>query len=171
MASRLISVRLSLSLKIFFVSLLLTGCTSLTTPPATESSAPPTEKIFQEELSPVWNAVQLAMSGYAVKINDIESGVFETQFIRGEKAWVSPNQDEKLSGGQRYKISIRALKGKTNDGLPSIKVTILKRAEIQRDFFSEFEKTPSDGQEELAIMYRIERELSIAKALSKIKKD
>jgi hypothetical protein len=147
------------------------GCTSLTAPPSNETSAAPVEKVFQENLDTVWKSVQFAMSKYAVKINDIESGIFETQFVRGEKAWISPNQDEKTSGGQRYKISIRALKGKLADGTPSTKVVILKRAEIQRDFFSEFEKLPSDGQEELAIMYRIERELAIAKALAKLKKN
>lgn len=149
------------------------GC-ALTSPPPKDVSAPPTEKIFQEDLPKVWGAIQFAMSKYPVKLNDQETGVFETQYVRGEKAWNSPGQEEPIAGGQRYKISIRAIKGKP-DGksdakTPTTKVIIQKRAEVQRDFFTEFEKLASDGQEEMALMYRIERELEIASALSKIKK-
>ena len=39
--------------------------------------------------------------------------------------------------------------------------------ELQKDFFSGAEKTASDGLEELAIMYRVERELLIEQAAEK----
>lgn len=158
------------TLWIFSLAVLLScgGCASLTAPPPQKSSAPPLEKIFENDLETVWRAIQLAMKKYPVQINDQESGIFETQFIRGEKAWISPPRTELPSGGQRYKISIRALKGKTS--VQSTQVSILKRAEIQRDFFSEVEKEPSDGLEEASIMYRIEREIAIEKALQKLKK-
>lgn len=133
-------------------------------------SAPPLEKVFDETYETVWKAAQLALSKYSIRVNDMDSGIFETQSIHGDKAWLSPNVEKAISGGQRYKISVRILKGTKKSGAPATKVIILKRAEIQRDFFSEVEKLPSDGLEELAIMYRIERELEIAKGLARVKR-
>jgi hypothetical protein len=57
-------------------------------------------------------------------------------------------------------------KGKT-EGRESTRVTIDKRMEILRDFFSEPETIESDGLEEKMIFYRIERELIIQDALKR----
>lgn len=159
--------------KLLSASLLVCSCASWTTPPKKDFSAPPLEKVFNESFDTVWRATQFAASKYAMKISDIDSGVYETQPIRSDKAWVSPNAgaDEHPSAGQRYKISIKILKGKDANNEPATRVTILKRAEVQRDFFSDFEKLPSDGLEEKSLMYRIEREIQIEKSLKKVKKE
>ena len=112
----------------------------------------------------------MALTKYPMKINDVDACIFETAYIRGDKAWVSPSVETESSGGQRYKLTIKIIKGKNASGEPATKVTILKRAEIQRDFFSEFQKQPSDGLEEKSMMYRIERELAVEKALKKVKR-
>jgi hypothetical protein len=151
-------------------SLLVTGCSSWTTPAPKDESAPPLEKVFSETYENVWRSTQLALASYPIKVNDSDSGIFETQLIRGDKTWVSPSVEKNPSGGQRYKISVRILKGNDKNGDPATKVIVLKRAEIQRDFFAETEKLPSDGLEELSIMYRIERELDISKTLAKLKR-
>lgn len=153
-----------------FSLVLLSGCASLTSPPKTES-APPLEQVFEESYETMWRAVQFALKKYPMKVADIEAGVFETQDVRGDLAWRSPQVGEAKTGGQRYRISIKILKGKNSEGKEATKVIILKRAEVQRDFFSDFEKLPSDGLEEKSIMYRIERELFIEKGLKKVKKE
>jgi hypothetical protein len=58
-------------------------------------------------------------------------------------------------------------RGKT-DGRESVRVTIDKKMEILRDFFSEPEPLESDGLEEKVIFYRMERDLIINEALKKI---
>jgi len=57
-------------------------------------------------------------------------------------------------------------KGKT-DGRESTRITIEKKIEVFRDFISETQIIPSDGLEEMALFYRIERELVIAQALKR----
>ncbi len=140
------------------------GCSTSSEAPIVES-ADPQEKIFRAPYDDIWRAVQLAMATYPIKVNNQDAGVLETESIRGDSAWVSPGQKHPPAGGYRYKIIVRVVKGKTEKNLNAGRVTILKSGEIQRDFFSSFEKLPSDGLEELAVMYRIERELSIDKAL------
>lgn len=143
---------------------ILAACSSTTENEPTES-VEPQEKIFRESFDDIWRAVQLAMATYPIKVNNQEAGVMETESIRGDNAWVSPGQKRQQSGGFRYKIIIRVVRGRTEKNAPAGRVTILKSGEIQRDFFSAYEKLPTDGLEELAIMYRIERELSIDKAM------
>ena len=128
-------------------------------------SAEPQEKIFAETYDDTWRAVQLALATYPIKVNNQDAGVLETEAIRGDAAWVSPGQKKAPTGGFRYRIIVRVVRGKTEKGKPAAKVTVLKLGEIQRDFFSAYEKLPSDGMEELALMYRIERELAIEKEL------
>ncbi|HEX4922479.1 MAG TPA: hypothetical protein VFV50_00265 [Bdellovibrionales bacterium] len=128
-------------------------------------SAEPQEKIFKESFDDIWRAVQLAMANYPIKVNNQDSGVLETEAIRGDSAWVTPGQRRPPAGGFRYRVVIRVVRGRTEKNVSAGKVTILKLGEIQRDFFSAYEKLPSDGMEELAIMYRIERELAIDKAM------
>jgi hypothetical protein len=151
-----------------FVLCFLTACsTPSTTPNSLKESAEPQERILGESYDDVWRAVQLAMGNYPIKVNNQDAGVLETEVIRGDSAWVSPGQKRPQTGGFRYRIIVRVIKGRTERNMPAAQVTILKMAELQRDFFSAYERIPSDGLEELALMYRIEREISIEKALRK----
>ncbi len=131
-------------------------------------AAGPKQKVFENKYDQVWRAVQLALSNYPVRVNDMDSGVLETDFIRGQTAWVSPHRKQQIPSGLRYKVIVRVLKGKMSGG-KAIQVTILKRIEFQKDFFSRYSPVKTDGLEEIAILYRIERELLIQRALEKAK--
>lgn len=154
-------------LALLSLSIALSGCatTGGTDSKRVVDSAEPQEKVFKESFDDIWRAVQLAMANYPIKVNNQDSGVLETESIRGDSAWVSPGQRRPPAGGFRYRVVIRVVRGRTEKNAPAGKVTILKLGEIQRDFFSAYDKLPSDGLEELAIMYRIERELAIDKAM------
>ncbi len=152
------------------LGIVISGCASWTAPPKKDFSAPPFEKVFKESFETVWKAVQITMSKYPMKLSDMDSGVYETQPIRGDKAWVSPNSPPVPPGGQRHKISIKILRGRDSLGLDATQVTILKQAELQRDFFSDYEKQGSDGLEEKSLMYRIEREIQIERSLRRIRR-
>jgi len=114
----------------------------------------------------VWRATQLALQNYPMKINNMDLGVIETEQIKGYKVWMPPYKSEQSSGGLAYSLNVRLIKGKTQ-GRDVVKVSILKETQIQKDFFSEPVRMPSDGLEEKAVLYRIGRELLIEKALEK----
>jgi hypothetical protein len=148
-----------------YLIILLAACATTPNNDSVVESAEPQEKIFKESFDDIWRAVQLAMANYPIKVNNQDAGFIETESIRADNAWVSPGHKKQVAGGFRYRLIVRVVRGRTERQSAAGKVTILKQGEIQRDFFSPYEKLPSDGLEELAIMYRIERELSIDKAL------
>lgn len=130
-------------------------------------SGAPQELVFREPFENVWRAGQLAVARYPIKVNDMDSGVLETDNIKGDLAWSPPHLRRPPSGGRRYKLNIRILKGKIGDNAPGTKVLVSKRIDIQRDFFSPSESKPSDGLEEISILYRMRREIEVEKFLKK----
>lgn len=158
---------------LFFIVLpmVLSGCAEVQTPPENpqgEVSAAPKQKVFAERFEEVWLACQRALARYPIKINDMDSGVLETDQVRGENAWVSPHIKKTPAGGRRYVLTVNVVKGRVDaDGKSAVRVTISKRAELQKDFFSTAERISSDGLEESALLYRVERELQINRALKR----
>lgn len=96
----------------------------------------------------------------------MDNGVLETDWIRGPDGFTAPSVQKDPSSGVRYKMTLSLVKGKL-DNKESVRVTIVKKMEKQRDFFSEPESIESDGLEEKVIFYRIERELLIEEAIKK----
>jgi hypothetical protein len=156
----------------FLTASLVLGLLGCTSPDVQEYDAAkasgPKQKVFEENFEKIWRAAQLALSNYPIRVNDMESGVIESDFIRGDDLWKSPIRGKPLPNGLRYKVIIRILKGSISEKAAN-QVTVLKRIEFKKDFFSEYEAVKTDGLEEIAILYRIERELVIQQALEKAK--
>lgn len=136
-----------------------------------ENSGPPETFAVRDELyygsfDQVWRATQLALQNYPMKINNMDLGVIETEQVKGYKVWMPPYKTEQTSGGMAYALNVRLIKGKSQ-GRDVVKVSILKETQIQKDFFSEPQRMPSDGLEEKSILYRIGRELQIERALER----
>ncbi len=148
---------------VLLVSALITGCADnpIVDPPIKD----PESRLFAYEYEEVWRAMQLALRKYPVRINNIDSGILETDYIKGDKFFVEPNA--KSRPGLRYKITIRVVKGKLDGKKSAVKVTALKSAEIQPDFFSGFQPISSNGLEEMALLYRIGRYLEMEKLTTK----
>lgn len=123
------------------------------------------QKIFFYPYESVWRAAQISLK-YPVAINNMDNGTLETEWIKQIDGYQPPIQTGPVSSGIRYKVSIFVVKGQV-DGQDSVKVTILKKSERLRDFFSEPEVLESDVLEEQMILYRIERELLIDEAIKK----
>jgi hypothetical protein len=123
------------------------------------------QKIFVFPYDSVWRAAQLSLH-YPIAVNNMDNGVLETDWIRGVDGFIAPEVTRDPSSGIRYKLTLALVKGKL-DNKESVRVTIVKRMERQRDFFSEPEEIQSDGLEEKVIFYRIERELLIDEAIKK----
>ena len=123
----------------------------------------PENRVYFESYDRVWRAAQLSLRKYPVKVNSIDTGVLETDFVKGDKYFTDPN-DVRPRTGLRYKITLRVVKGKI-EGKMAVKVTVLKTAEVQPDFFSGFKPVASNGLEEATIVYRISRFVEIDRLL------
>lgn len=126
----------------------------------------PYSRVFYANYEDVEIALKQSMIRYPQKVDNTEAGIFETDFIKGEARFRSPLEPGPLSPGYRYRLLVRLVRGRSEDK-PAIKVQITKRAEILRDFFSEPITQKSDGLEEQVILYRIGRELQLARAIAK----
>ncbi len=128
----------------------------------------PKSQVFNASFADVWKAALVTIGKYPLKSYDEDAGVIETSYIRGEDVWLPPYKDRYVTGGYRYRITIRLMKVKSNKH-EAIQVVALKEPEIQKDFFTNSQKVQSDGLEELSILYRIGRVLSIDQKLKTIK--
>jgi hypothetical protein len=150
--------------------LLMAGLTACTT--ATEkleerkSSGGPYSRVFYANYEDVEIALKQSMIRYPQKVDNTEAGIFETDYIKGEARFRGPHESGAFSPGYRYRILVRLVRGRSEDK-PAIKVQVTKRPEVLRDFFSEPVSQRSDGLEEQVILYRIGRELQLARAIGK----
>jgi hypothetical protein len=124
-----------------------------------------TQKIFLYPFDSVWRASQLTLK-YPISVNNMDSGVLETEWIQALDGFQSPTEIKPPSSGVRYKVTLTLTRGKAQ-GKESVRVNVFKKIERKRDFFSEPEPLSSDGLEEQVVFYRIERELIIEEALKK----
>lgn len=164
LTARKISKALLVAATLFAAS----GCTLFErTPDAGEQLAARAsrQRIFFASYDEVWRAIHTALK-YTIATENPDTGVIETEYIKGVDGWVAPGQKRSTSAGARYKVFITLAKGRT-EGRESTRVTIEKRGEILKDFFSEPTQIASDGLEEAVLFYRIERELVITEALKR----
>ncbi|MGE0763725.1 MAG: hypothetical protein AB7N80_10645 [Bdellovibrionales bacterium] len=132
----------------------------------------PQEKVFHGSFDDVWRAMQLALQGptsYPLRINNMDTGVIETEQVKGSMVWSPPNVEQPSGGGYSYRLIMRVIKGAVS-GRQAYKVTVQKVSQIQRDFFAEPEPISSDGLEEKVILYRVDREMQIDRALRRLNK-
>lgn len=123
------------------------------------------QRVFQYPYDSVWRASQLALK-YPIAVNNMDNGTLETEWVKAIDGFQAPTAEKEPSSGIRYKISLTLVKGRL-DGKESVRVTMNKRVEKQRDFFSDPEAIESDGLEEKILFYRIEREVVIDEGLKK----
>ncbi len=145
----------------------LGGCSFL--PPQESHIKVPVEKVFHAKFDHVWRATQLALKSYPIKQSHIDRGLITTDFIKGPHIWSPPYVKKEPSQGLRSQLKVKLSRGQAQ-GHPVTRVTIFKALSIKRDFFSDNETISSDGMEESALLYRIERELKIDKALERLQK-
>lgn len=127
----------------------------------------PKEELYLYNYDKVWRATQISLSMYPIKINNIDTGHIQTQFISTDDIWKPAHpRANKKKATSKYLLKVNVIRGKAK-GKKVVKVTILKQSSEQNDFFSESQSQPSDGIEEDMLLYRIKRELLIERALEK----
>lgn len=141
------------------------SCALLRSSPRTQITLP-VEKSFLATYDEVWAATLKVLNVYPIQNNNVDLGIIETSTIKGYQYWAPPDRKEDPPAGLRYKLAIRVIKGSVSKKKVT-RVIVEKKIELYRDFFSDAEKLKSDGLEELGIMYRIQREIIIQRAVQK----
>ncbi len=131
------------------------------------SSVLPPYRVFSYSYDSVWRST-LSVLKYSITDQNQETGHIETDYIKpADGGWTRPDGTSNISAGIRYKIAISLVRVRTENGKIGVKVTIDKKLERIKDFFSDPEPLDSDHLEEKAILYRLERELVIEEALKR----
>jgi hypothetical protein len=149
--------------------IVFTGCGSKILQPETpediiERSSQ--QRIFYAPYDEVWKAAHAVLK-YTIAAENQDFGVIETDYIKAVDGWLPPFRTKPQYPSSRYKIIMTFARGKKGAAQENVRLTIEKKIEVFKDFISEVKTVESDGFEEKAIFYRIERELTIAKALKK----
>lgn len=147
----------------FILCIAVVSCVS---GPAKNDGEKNRSRVFFAEYDEVVRITRIVMSKYPVKVEKLDSGILETDVIRDDMRFHPAHESPKLTPGYSYRLLVRLVRGKT-DGKSAIKVQVSKIGEIKRDFFTDAEAVVSDGLEELILLYRIQRELAIERALQK----
>lgn len=155
-------------LSLFILGLFVAGCGSQVLQPETPEAIierSSQQKIFYAPYDEVWKAAHSVIK-YTIAAENQDFGVIETDYIKAVDGWLPPFRARPQYPSSRYKLVLSFARGKKTEA-ESVRVTIEKKIEVFKDFISEVKTVGSDGFEEKAIFYRIERELIIAKALRK----
>lgn len=149
-----------------FLAFATSGCVSATQQLEAREGDGPYSRVFYANYEDVEIALKQSMIRYPQKVDNTDAGIFETDYIKGEARFKPPHKATVFSLGYRYRILVRLVRGRTEDR-PAIKVQITKKPEVVRDFFSDAAPATSDGLEEQVILYRIGRELQLARAIAR----
>lgn len=141
------------------------GCVSSERPEEGVIKKASKQRIFFAPFDSVWRASHTVLP-YTIATENPDTGIIETEYIKGVDGWLPPETRKTPSAGLRYRIVMILAKGKA-EGRDSTRVTIEKRIEVLKDFFSEPSMLESDGLEESVLFYRLERELLITDALKR----
>lgn len=144
----------------------LSGCAGASQKIEGRGSDGPYSRVYYANYEDVDIALKQSMIRYPQKVDNTEAGIFETDYIKGEARFKPPHKITVFSPGYRYRILVRLVRGRT-DERSAIKVQVTKKPEIVRDFFSDADSVKSDGLEEQVVLYRIGRELQLARAIAK----
>ncbi len=146
------------------------GCSSFSPPKAeSENHREAINKTFPNQYGKVFKAARAALSKYRLSVNDYESGVLQTNYILRESVWLPPHEKQKNKNRLRNQIKIVVLKGRSRKHKNVTQVTIHKDISQKKNFFEPLVPIPSDGLEELSLLYRIERELDIERKINRLK--
>lgn len=131
-----------------------------------EGSIGPVTRVLMGDYDKIWRATQKALINYPIRMNNIDTGQIETDVIRGLKVWTPPHRPDAKEPGLRYFLRLSLIKGDVK-GQSSVEVNVEKVKTVEKNFFAEEKRLPSDGLEEESILYRIERELVLERSLDK----
>lgn len=152
-----------------FSNIGLSGCALFGSAAPLPQTMDPMEQVYMASFDSVWLATQKALAAYPMRVNNMDLKILETDYIKSNRYW-SPPHIRKLGSGDKYKLVVKVMEGEI-EGQGAQKVSVSKEVYRQKDFFAPKNRIPSTGLEESSLLYRIDRELVIEKALDKAQKE
>jgi hypothetical protein len=149
-------------------ALLLSGCSSI--PQEKRPIDLPFYRVFPGTYDAVWNATVRALDTYSLTVASREAGLLQTEwseFRYNRELYEHPDKAEHLEE-VRYRIKIKLAKGLVSQtGLPAVRVQVVKELQEYKNFFTDWQRIPTDKMEENVILYRIGQRLKIADVLQR----
>ena len=151
-----------------FCILGLTACVS--SKPAPRPLDLPYNFIFEGRFDDVWKATVAVLESYTITVANRDAGLLQTDW---ESQRYNPDlydhpEIPTLLEEVRSRMKIKLSKAVMNDsGAPAVRVQINKEFEVFKNFFSDWERQPTDGFEEQVLLYRINQNLKIISAKKK----
>lgn len=142
------------------------------------SSAPPKRPldfpvsfIFLGTFDDVWNATVRVLDKYAITVANREAGQLQTDWSNyrfNPELYDHPDSNDPPEE-VRYRLKIKLSKAYvTETKEPAVRVQIVKELEVYRNFFLDWNRVPTDLNEERVMLYRIQQKLRIEKELKKL---
>ncbi|MEZ4815568.1 MAG: hypothetical protein R3A80_10245 [Bdellovibrionota bacterium] len=120
--------------------------------------------IFEGRFDDVWKSTVAVLESYTITVANRDAGLLQTDW---ESQRYNPDLYEHpeiptLLEEVRSRLKIKLSKAVMNDtGAPAVRVQINKEFEVFKNFFSDWERYPTDGYEEQVLLYRINQNLKI----------
>jgi len=164
--NNLLNKKRALVSALFFAATLLIsfGCTQATKKTTTTEFK---QKRFLATYDNTWKALQQSLQNYPILVNNYDKGLLKTDFIKPNTVWRSETQKGEYKPASKYQIIVYATKVKAAPK-EVVQLRVKKLIFDQSDFFSGMSKKPGNGYEEMVIIYRVHRELQIAKKIQNI---
>ncbi len=125
-------------------------------------------KIYPGTYDTVWNATVRVLDIYSITVASRDSGLLQTEwsdFRYNRELFENPDKAEHLEE-VRYRLKIKLSKGIVSQtGQPAVRVQVTKELEEYKNFFTDWQRIPTDEFEENVILYRIGHRIKIADAL------
>ena len=157
-------MKMRTTLTVLFLGILIIGssCSSAYVQSVGGESAQTFERSYATDLNTAWQSVLDALKNSQLDITNREGGFIQTK-------WTDNTADKNLASTfgstdaylkAQYRFHISVAKGFYN-GLATVKVSALKEQLVQRDVLEGWRAIPTDTVDEMTLLYRIGRIVSI----------
>ena len=168
MYMRTTHVSLSLGFLLSALSILGTSCSNAYVRSIGGESAQTFERTYVTDVNTAWQSVLDSLKDSQLDVTNREGGFIQTKWTdnTAEKNFAATfgSTDSYLKAQYRFHISIA--KGFYN-GQPTVKVSALKEQLVQRDVLEGWRSIATDTMDEMTLLYRIGRIVSIKMKIAK----
>jgi len=147
---------MKLALKILVMSLLLPGCMSAYLKSVGGDSEQVFSKVYFGDFVLAWESAVESLKTSPMEVVNRENGSLQTKWIdnTAERNLIDSAGSVNVYMKAQFRFRITLTKG-VYDGRPSVRVSVQKEQQIQRDVLEGWVNQPTDGIQENSLLYRI----------------
>jgi len=129
-------------------------------------------KTFVVEYLSVWDAAIDALKTSPMELVNRENGILQTKWIdnTAERNMLDSNGRESLYVRAQFRFRVVLAKG-FFEGRPSVKVSVQKEQQYQRDVLEGWRNLETDGIQENAMLYRIGKLIDMRERVNQMEQD